>query len=398
MEVSVTPVAVAPDALPGPQTWPRLPNEPAPPPAESLEEEEEEEEDDDDEEEGASRGLVESLMTQLGQHREVLAPVATSAAAAAAAYAARKLPQLIEELEQGGTDKVRERLGQASSAGGVKGFAAGAASRAFSSGGGGGLLERLRQGGEEEADSEAREAGGMKGMLAKAGGGSQEGGSGWGKGRRLPIMRSIDVAAPLDTVYNQWTQFEEMGSFLHRVESVEQQEDEKVVWHENIWGRRRDWNAKILEQVPNERIKWKLTGGGQGTGVITFHELAPRLTRVEAVFDWQPSGMVEKMASGLRFHNRAAKADLKRFKAFVETRGEESGRWRGRIEDGSVKGNPRNQRNRDAEAIPEGQRQHSEGEQEESGGRNGSGSDGEARARARDARRTNREQRQKART
>jgi len=359
------------------------------------------ERDTDEAQGGRGGGIVETLMSQVGEHREVLAPVATSAAAAAAAYAAKKLPQLIDGLENGGRDKVREKLESASDSGGVKGFAAGAASRAFSGGGGGGLIERLQQGGQEEAEDEARNAGGLKGMAAKAGeklSSSGGGGSGWGKGRRLPIMKSTDVAAPLDTVYNQWTQFEEMGSFLHRVESVEQKEDEQVTWHENIWGRRRVWEAQIVEQVPNQRIRWELKGGGKGTGVITFHELAPRLTRVETVFDWQPSGLVEKMASGLRFHNRAAEADLARFKAFVETRGAESGGWRGRIEDGNVKGKASNKRNPDADPVPEDGRQHSESEQTEARQqRRGASQGDDGNGNSREERRRSREQRQQAR-
>ena len=184
-------------------------------------------------------------------------------------------------------------------------------------------------------------------------------------------MRSIDVGAPIGTVYDQWTQFEEYGSFMHRVQGVEQKEPEAVVWHENIWGRKRDWNIEIVEQVPRERIEWKIKGGGEGLGVITFHELAPRLTRLEIVFDWQPHGMVEKLASGLRFHKRAARSDLCRFKAFVETRGEATGGWRGTIEDGHAKRETRNRRNSEADPIPTEARQHEPDENEGSDGSDG---------------------------
>lgn len=368
-----------------------------------LEEQDEEQDEQEDGRDGHGGGLVDSLMSQLGEHKEVLKPVATTVGAAAATYAARKLPDLIEHIENGGGDKLREKLEDAKGSGGVKGFAAGAASRAFSGGGGGSLLQRLTKGGEEEAERKARDAGGVKGLMAKTGdklGNSSEGGHGWGKGRRLPLIASIDVGAPLETVYDQWTQFEEMGTFMHRVESISQEEDEKLTWNENVWGRRRRWEAKIVEQVPNERIKWELEGGGEGTGVIQFHELAPRLTRVEVVFDWQPSGIVEKLGSGLRFHKRAAKADLKRFKAFVEVRGEESGAWRGRIEDGQVKRKTRNRRNKEADPVPEGARQHSEAEQDESRSEDdgNDGGDEQERESARAERKQRREQRQKQRS
>jgi uncharacterized membrane protein len=339
-----------------------------------LDDDETREEDDDsgdDEQEASANGgsngdsgIMEVLRSQIGEHKRM---IATSAAAAAATYAAKRLPDLIDHLEQEGGDKMRDRLGKASDAGGVKGFAAGAASRAFSSGPGS-LADRLMQGGEEEAKDKAKEkakdSGGITGAVAKVadkvGGGKSQGGHGWGRGRRLPLLRSIDIAAPVETVYGQWTQFEELNSFMHRVEAVEQEEPETVVWHENIWGRRRHWKAQITEQIPNERIAWELKGGGQGTGVITFHELAPKLTRVEVVFDWQPQGIIEKLGSGLRVHKRAAKTDLYRFKAFVETRGEATGSWPGKIEDGEVKGQARNKRNTKADPIPSDAKQHSE--------------------------------------
>jgi hypothetical protein len=357
-------------------------------------------------ENGSRSGIVETLMHQLGEHRAVLAPVATTAAAAAATYAARKLPELVDRFESDGGDKLREKLGKASDGGGVKGFAAGAASRAFSSGGGGGILDRLEQGGEQEAKQQAEEKGGITGAVAKLGdklGGKGQGGQGWGRGRRLPIICSIDVAAPVATVYGQWTQFEEMNAFMHRTESVDQEDDETVTWHENIWGRRRHWKSQIVEQVPNERIAWEIKGGGQGKGVITFHELGPRLTRVEVVFDWQPTGLVEKFASGFRYHKRAAKSDLRRFKAFVDVRGEESGRWEGRIEDGEAKGRTRNKRNRKADPVPGDAAQHTESDERKArdkaepsegsnGNGNGNGNDEEREA-AREKRRKHREQR-----
>jgi len=355
---------------------------------------------------GVEGGVMEVLRSQLGEHKRVLA---TSAAAAAATYAAKKLPDLLEHLEQDGGDKLRDKLGKASDGGGVKGFAAGAASRAFS-GGPGGLVDRLKQGGEDEAKQQAKDSGGVTGAAAKVadkvGGGGSKGGFGWGKGRRLPLLQSIDVAAPVDTVYNQWTQFEELNSFMHRVEAVEQEEPETVVWHENIWGRRRNWKVQITEQIPNQRIEFEIKSGGQGVGVVTFHELAPKLTRIEVLFDWQPRGLVEKLGSGLRVHKRAAKTDLYRFKAFVEMRGEETGAWRGRIKDGEAQAQTRNKRNTKADPIPSEAKQHSEEDEEKargeadggdgnSGDANGKGNDDSAAEAAREERKRHREQRAK---
>src|SRR4051812_28016114 len=175
----------------------------------------------------------------------------------------------------------------------------------------------------------------------KFGGGDDEeggggAGDGTGKGRRMPIQQAVDVAAPLDVVYDQFTQFEDYPKFMHRVERAEQRDDAHVVFSEKIWGVRRQWEAEIVEQVPDERIVWKTVSGTSHVGVVTFHELSDRLTRIELNIDIDPEGPIEKIARGARFAKRAARADLKRFKAFVEMRDEETGAWRGAIEDGEV--------------------------------------------------------------
>jgi uncharacterized membrane protein len=196
---------------------------------------------------------------------------------------------------------------------------------------------------EDEILPRLQDMGGKLGELGgRFGGGDDDedgggrAGDGTGKGRRMPIQQSVDVAAPLQTVYDQFTQFEEFPKFMHRVERVEQRDPETVVFHEKMWGIRRMWEAEIVEQEPDERIVWKTTSGMNHVGVITFHELSERLTRVELNIDLDPDGVIEKIARGARFAKRAARADLKRFKAFVEMRDEETGAWRGAIEDGDV--------------------------------------------------------------
>jgi uncharacterized membrane protein len=146
----------------------------------------------------------------------------------------------------------------------------------------------------------------------------------------------VDVAADLETTYDQFTQFEEWPNFMHRVEKIEQRDDTTLMWHENIWGVRRSWEAEITEQTPCERIAWRSQNGPQSVGVATFHRLSDQLTRVYVTMDFQPQGLFEKTASGLRISRRALKSDLMRFKAFVEMRDEATGAWRGRIEDGEV--------------------------------------------------------------
>jgi uncharacterized membrane protein len=181
--------------------------------------------------------------------------------------------------------------------------------------------------------------GGVKDAVTPKGGksGKSKGVPGVGKGRRMPIQQDIDIGVPLKTAYNQWTQFEEWPKFMHRLDQVSQEDETHVSFKTKIWGISKEFKAEIVEQRPDERIKWKVTEGVTHTGVVTFHELGPRLTRVELNIDVQPGSLIEKAARGMRHVKRAVRADLARFKAYVLMEEEETGAWRGAIEDGDVK-------------------------------------------------------------
>jgi uncharacterized membrane protein len=188
---------------------------------------------------------------------------------------------------------------------------------------GDGLLSKLTPGSSGDDDDEDRE-----GRAAPGHGGS---------GRRMPIQQSVDVAVPIKTAYNRWTMFEDWPDFMHRVESVDQADDTTLSFSTKVWGITRRFEAEIVEQRPDQRIEWNSTEGLAHTGVVTFHKLSDRLTRIEISLDVEPQGMLEKMGRGMRFTKRAVRADLHRFKALIELDDESEGGWRGTIEDGKVK-------------------------------------------------------------
>lgn len=202
----------------------------------------------------------------------------------------------------------------------------------------------------DRLSEKVEEVGGPGGVLKKAlgsalpfgggdddeDGGGKSGIPGVGKGRRMPIQQSVDIGLPLETVYNQFTQFEEWPTFMHRITRVTQEDDCSVGFAVKIWGKTKEFKAEIATQRPDEVVKWRVSEGLTHAGVVSFHELGPRLTRVLMGFDLEPGGMLEKAARGMRFVKRAARADLHRFKAFVEMQEQESGAWRGKIENGQV--------------------------------------------------------------
>ncbi len=190
------------------------------------------------------------------------------------------------------------------------------------------VMPRLEDKGSDEAAKIGKDAlskaagskGGVVGAVASKalGGGGNGGGGGREKTRRLPIQRWTDVAVPVQEAYEKWTQFEEFPKFMHRVLNVEQEDNDHLQWEEKIWFSKRQWEGEITDRRKNDRIAWKTTKGTSHSGVVSFHKLDANLTRVLVTVDFHPSGMMEKMASGLRFVKRAVQADLARFKAYCE--------------------------------------------------------------------------------
>jgi uncharacterized membrane protein len=142
----------------------------------------------------------------------------------------------------------------------------------------------------------------------------------------------VDVNVPVRTAYNQWTQFETFPQFMEGVERVVQVDDTHTHWVTKVAGVRREFDAAITEQHPDERVAWKSTGGDtRHAGVVTFHRLDNDHTRVTIQLEWQPEGAAEKVGSAVGVDDRQVKGDAKRFKEYIERRGAETGAWRGDV-------------------------------------------------------------------
>ena len=145
------------------------------------------------------------------------------------------------------------------------------------------------------------------------------------------IEQSIDVNVPVRTAYNQWTQFEEFPRFMEGIEEVRQLDDKRLHWRANIGGKVKEWDAEITEQIPDKRIAWKNTTGATNAGVVTFHRLNDNQTRIMLQVEYDPEGIVENVGDMVGVVSARVRGDLQRFKDFIESRGKETGGWRGEI-------------------------------------------------------------------
>jgi len=152
-----------------------------------------------------------------------------------------------------------------------------------------------------------------------------------GSSRMSSVEESIELDVPVSTAYNQWTQFEEFPKFMATVESVNQVDDTHLHWRANVAGKTKEWDAEITEQIPDKRIAWRSINGVHNAGVVTFHKIGENRTRVMLQMDYEPETIGEKVGDAVGGVKLTAKGNLKRFKELVESRGAETGAWRGTV-------------------------------------------------------------------
>jgi uncharacterized membrane protein len=154
------------------------------------------------------------------------------------------------------------------------------------------------------------------------------------------VEKRVLVNVPVSVAYNQWTQFEEFPHFMGGVKSVKQLSDDRLEWVAEIGGVRRQWQARILEQVPDRKVAWAATEGATNAGSVAFEDLGGGQTSVQLSLEYEPEGIVEKVGDKLNIVDRQAESDLNRFKAFIEDEGYASGAWRGSVSEGASADTP----------------------------------------------------------
>ena len=145
------------------------------------------------------------------------------------------------------------------------------------------------------------------------------------------VEKSILVNVPLSVAYNQWTQFEDFPKFMESVHEIRQLDDTHLRWRADVAGKPEQWDAEITEQIPDKRIAWRSTGGVRNAGVVTFHKLADDKTRIMLQMDYDPQTVTEKVGDALGLVRMQLGSNLKRFKEMLESRGQETGAWRGAV-------------------------------------------------------------------
>lgn len=150
------------------------------------------------------------------------------------------------------------------------------------------------------------------------------------------VERTIEVNAPLNNVYNQWTQFERFPEFMEGVEDVQQLDDKRIHWKTKTAGQIKEWEAEIFQQEPDSLIAWRSTVGPMHAGTVSFRTRGPGCTEIMVRIEYYPQSMLESLAGTLGVVGRQIESGLEQFKHFIQNRSMETGGWRGRIHAGMV--------------------------------------------------------------
>jgi uncharacterized membrane protein len=160
----------------------------------------------------------------------------------------------------------------------------------------------------------------------------------FGATRPRTIQESIEVDVPVATAYNQWTQFEQFPEFMEGVKEVRQLDETRLRWVVDVAGKRAEWDAKILEQHPDQQISWISEDGKKTRGTVGFEPRGESRTLITLTMSYQARGLREAVGSAAGIDAYRVRGDLERFKDLIESLGQESGGWRGEISDGKTRG------------------------------------------------------------
>ncbi|MGW6843574.1 SRPBCC family protein [Streptomyces sp. NPDC054958] len=200
-----------------------------------------------------------------------------------------------------------------------------------------GIGGRLMQGDSPLKAIAGQKLGDLKDKVTEAFGGGKGRGRKSSGGKVVNIVEALDVGLPLRTVYDHWTQYEDFSGFTKGVRDVSRNDDTTSDWKVKVGPSTRSWKATVQEQVPDDRIVWTSQGAkGSTRGCVTFHELAPSLTRIVMVVEYYPSGLFEKTGNLWRAQGRRLRLDLKHFLRHAMLTTDEPEGWRGEIRDGEV--------------------------------------------------------------
>lgn len=166
-----------------------------------------------------------------------------------------------------------------------------------------------------------------------------------GVARRRPLRErhveeKVEVAVPVRTAYNQWTQFKTFPRFSAVVLDVEQVRPAMTAWTIGYGPLRHRFAVEIVEQDPDAYLAWRgLEQNPSHQGEVEFRPTESGGTTITVRMLLEPrgaAGILTRSSRAVRLTARLVRGELMNFKRFIEGMGQEGGAWRGTIRNGRV--------------------------------------------------------------
>ncbi|BCY15135.1 SRPBCC family protein [Actinoplanes sp. L3-i22] len=133
------------------------------------------------------------------------------------------------------------------------------------------------------------------------------------------VQQAIEVSAPLHTVYEQLAAFENYPRFMTGVRQVTTTGTDQTHWIMDVDGKRREFDAQIIERTPDERVSWSTMEGPLLAETLTLRPMGETKTQIVAQLEADIAFLMPSDRHGQESLNRRLKADLTTFKGLVES-------------------------------------------------------------------------------
>lgn len=148
---------------------------------------------------------------------------------------------------------------------------------------------------------------------------------GVGGPRNVNIQKTINIAAPVEKVFEFWDNFQNFPKFMSNVREVQTKEEGKSHWVvAGPAGVPVEWDAEITERIPNKLIAWRTLPGAmvEHEGRVRFDPNPDGTSRVTVQMTYNPpAGVVGHAVASLFGADPKSEMDedLNRMKTLIET-------------------------------------------------------------------------------
>ncbi|MFI7236699.1 SRPBCC family protein [Streptomyces cyaneofuscatus] len=132
------------------------------------------------------------------------------------------------------------------------------------------------------------------------------------------IVETVDIQAPVAVTWALWSDVTQWPKFLSHVQRVDPLDERRFAWQLSLPGAGKGFVAELTEVVPENRIAWRTTEGVHHAGVVTFHRLDDRSSRIALQIEYDPQGFVEHLGALTNLDSALANYDLGEFQKLAE--------------------------------------------------------------------------------